>query len=88
MAISTIDPLFWTMQDIENKEGKTMAKDREYPCKYYIREKECGQGREGTFYGACQTCVLYCKKPGSKPARPDTRKEKTEKFNNDKRNWL
>ena len=65
-----------------------MSKTREYPCEFYIREKECGKGRKGTFYRACQTCSLYRKKPGSQPARPDIRKEKNEKFNNDKRNWL
>ena len=58
-----------------------MAKVREKPCKFYICEKNCSKGREGTFYHKCQTCNLYIPLAGSKPARTDKRKEKNNKRN-------
>lgn len=64
-----------------------MSKTREIACRFYVAEKECLKGREGTFYGSCQTCKFYLAKRGGRPARKDLRQEKTEKFLSDKRNW-
>lgn len=59
-----------------------MAKDREYPCKYYLNEGNCSKGKEGTFSKKCQTCKSYVKLPGSNPRRKDLRQEKNEKWMN------
>lgn len=58
-----------------------MSKTREIACKYYINEKNCAKGREGTFHKQCQTCNLYVPLPGGKPARTDNRKRKNERRN-------
>lgn len=64
-----------------------MAKDREIACENYICEGECKKGKEGTFRKACQTCMFYKPIKGGLPARKNLKKEKTEKFLKDKRNW-
>lgn len=64
-----------------------MAKDREIACENYVCEGECTKGREGTFRHYCQTCSLYRPVRGGQPARKNLKKEKTEKFLKDKRNW-
>lgn len=56
-----------------------MARDREIQCKYYICEKQCSKGREGTFRHSCQTCDKYIPLKGAKPARTDKRKQIKEK---------
>lgn len=53
-----------------------MSKTREHVCIHYENEHNCKIGREGTFYHYCQTCGEYKKKPGSKAAREDTRRER------------
>ena len=64
-----------------------MAKDRERACKYYICERNCSKGREGTFRKQCQICSKYDPIPGGQPARKDLRREKRDKYLKDKRNW-
>ena len=64
-----------------------MAKDREIACENNVCEGECTKGREGTFRNYCQTCNLYKPVRGGIPARKNLKKEKTEKFLKDKRNW-
>lgn len=58
-----------------------MARDRERACKYYICERNCSKGREGTFRKQCQICSLYLPLSGGKPARTDNRKQKNERRN-------
>ena len=57
-----------------------MAKTREIVCLHYISKGNCDLGKNAEFYGLCQTCPSYKKKPGSKPARVDNRKKKLEKI--------
>lgn len=64
-----------------------MARDREIACIHYEYEGACDLGREGTFRKACQTCKNYKAVKGGKPARPNLRKEKREKFLSNKKNW-
>ena len=64
-----------------------MSRDREIACKNYVCEGECKINREGTFHKYCQTCKAYDPIPGGRPARPNLRKEKREKFMKDRRNW-
>lgn len=58
-----------------------MAKTREIVCKHYINKGNCALGKNAEFYGLCQTCPSYIKKPGAKPARVDTRRKKIDKLN-------
>lgn len=58
-----------------------MAKTREIPCIHYQCAHSCDLGKDAVFYGLCQTCPQYKKKPGAKPARVDNRKKKMEKIN-------
>lgn len=62
-------------------------RDREIACEFYVCEGECKKGRPGTFRKACQTCSLYRAIRGGRPARPNLKREKNEKFMKDKRNW-
>ena len=64
-----------------------MAKDREIACKSYICEGNCSKGKEGTFRKACQKCGSYDPIKGGLPARKNLKREKTEKFMKDRRNW-
>lgn len=57
-----------------------MAKTREVVCLHYISKGNCDLGKDAEFYGLCQTCPSYKKKPGSKPARVDNRKKKLDKI--------
>ena len=57
-----------------------MAKTREVVCLHYISKGNCDLGKNAEFYGLCQTCPSYKKKPGSKPARVDKRKKKLDKI--------
>lgn len=57
-----------------------MAKTRERVCESYIHEGCCSKGREGTFYGKCQTCDKYRPKLGAKPNRVDNRRKKMDKI--------
>ena len=57
-----------------------MAKTREIVCLHYISKGNCDLGKNAEFYGLCQTCPSYKKKPGSKPARVDNRKKKLDKI--------
>lgn len=63
-------------------------KDREIACKYYIAEKQCSKGREGTFKKQCQICKQYVPLSHGRPARKNLRKEKREKILKDRRNWI
>lgn len=63
-------------------------KDREIACKYYIAEKQCSKGREGTFRKYCQKCSLYLALPGGRPARKNLKHEKEKKYLADRRNWI
>ena len=56
-----------------------MAKTREIVCIHYICNGKCDLGKEAEFYGLCQTCPVYKKKPGAKPNRTDNRKQKRER---------
>lgn len=67
--------------------GITNMKDREIACKSYVCEGNCSKGREGTFRSYCQTCNKYDPIKGGRPARKNLRREKREKFLNDRRNW-
>ena len=58
-----------------------MAKTREIVCIHYINKGNCDLGNDAAFYGLCQTCPSYKKKPGAKPARVDNRKKKLERIN-------
>ena len=62
-------------------------RDREIACKHYICEGQCKLGKEATFRKHCQICKNYDAIPGGKPARKNLRREKNEKFMNDRRNW-
>ena len=64
-----------------------MAKDREIACIHYINEGNCALGKEGTFRHQCQTCKTYKALRGGKPARPNLKRDKRERFEKDKRNW-
>ena len=57
-----------------------MAKTREIVCIHYISKGNCDLGKDAEFYGLCQTCPQYRKKPGSKQARVDNRKKKLDKI--------
>ena len=57
-----------------------MAKTREYQCIHYLNEKNCDLGKGGEFYGVCQTCKSYKKKPGSYPNRKDTRRKRLDRI--------
>jgi len=57
-----------------------MARTRELVCIHYKAKGECDLGKKAEFYGLCQTCPSYKKKPGAKPARTDNRKRKLEKY--------
>lgn len=54
-------------------------KTREIACIHYICENKCDLGKEAKFYGHCQICPVYKAKPGSKPARTDTRQQRFER---------
>lgn len=56
-----------------------MAKTREVACQYYAHEGECLKGREGTFYGSCQTCKKYAPQKGAAPARRNNKRRMLEK---------
>lgn len=58
-----------------------MAKTREVVCIHYINRGGCELGKDAEFYGLCQTCPAYKKKPGAKPARTDNRKKKLDRIN-------
>lgn len=53
-------------------------KDREIACIYYLAEKNCKLGKEGTFRKKCQVCKDYCPRKGGKPARVNNRRKKKE----------
>jgi hypothetical protein len=57
-----------------------MARTRELVCIHYKAKGECDLGKDAEFYGLCQTCPSYKKKPGAKPARTDNRRRKLEKY--------
>ena len=57
-----------------------MARTRELVCIHYKAKGECDLGKKAKFYGLCQTCPSYKKKPGAKPARTDNRRRKLEKY--------
>lgn len=65
-----------------------MAKDREITCIHYKCEGCCDLGHEGTFHKACQKCKQYKALKGGKPARRNLKREKKEKFEKDRRNWI
>ena len=56
-----------------------MAKDRGL-CIHYLNEGNCDLGKECSFWGHCQTCPTWKRKPGVKPARVDNRRKKAEKI--------
>lgn len=56
-------------------------KTREIVCIHYINEGTCDLGKKCSFYGHCQTCKTYKKKPGASPNRVDTRNKKKAKIN-------
>lgn len=57
-----------------------MAKIREIACIHYVCNGKCDLGKEADFYGHCQTCPTYKKKPGGKPARTDNRRQKMDRI--------
>lgn len=65
-----------------------MAKDREITCIHYKYEGCCDLGHEGTFRKACQKCKQYKALKGGKPARRNLKREKKEKFEKERRNWV
>ena len=62
-------------------------KDREIACIHYVCEGNCDLGKEGTFRKQCQICRVYRPIPGGRPARPNLKHQKKEKFAKDRRNW-
>lgn len=62
-----------------------MAKDRGV-CIHYICEHNCDLGKECEFWGHCQTCPTWKRKPGAKPPRVDNRRKKMDKIMR-KENW-
>lgn len=63
-----------------------MSKTLEIVCIHYVNKGTCDLGKDAEFYGLCQTCRNYRKKPGAKPARIDTRKNKLDKVNKREQN--
>ena len=57
-----------------------MAKTREIACIHNVCNGKCDLGKEADFYGHCQTCPTYKKKPGGKPARTDNRRQKMDRI--------
>lgn len=55
-----------------------MAKERGV-CIHYVNEGNCDLGKDCAFWGHCQTCPTWKRKPGAKPARPDVRRKKLDK---------
>lgn len=64
-----------------------MARVREIQCIHYQCHGKCALGKEADFYGHCQTCPTYKKKPGAKPARTDNRKKKLDKIMRKEKNY-
>lgn len=62
-----------------------MAKDRGV-CIHYICEHNCDLGKECEFWGHCQTCPVWKRKPGAQPPRVDNRRKKMDKIMR-KENW-
>ena len=58
-----------------------MARDRGV-CIHYQFEGEggCDLGKKCEFWGHCQTCQSWKRKPGAKPPRVDTRRQKAERI--------
>ena len=56
-----------------------MAKDRGV-CIHYICEHNCDLGKECEFWGHCQTCPTWKRKPGAQPPRVDNRRKKMDKI--------
>ena len=56
-------------------------------CIHYKFEGEggCDLGKECKFWGHCQTCKTWKRKPGAKPPRVDTRRQKMERINRKER---
>ena len=54
-----------------------MAKERITPCKFYICEGECTEGRESEHSGFCQKCRKY--KPRAFEKHVNRKKEELEK---------
>lgn len=54
--------------------------DREIPCIYYEYEGCCKKGREGTFYGSCQTCKKYSAKKHAAPARRNNKRKRVQQL--------
>ena len=52
-----------------------MAKERGQ-CLHYINEGNCDLGKECEFWGHCQTCPTWKRKPGAKNPKPDLRKQR------------
>lgn len=59
-----------------------MAKTRELACIHYVNHGTCDLGKKADFYGLCQTCPTWKPKPGSLPARTDTRKQRLKRILN------
>ena len=57
-----------------------MAKTREIACVHYLCEGNCDLGKKCEFWGHCQTCKTWKRKPGAKPPRVDTRRQKAERI--------
>ena len=57
-----------------------MAKTKEIVCIHYIAHGQCDLGKDASFYGICQHCNAYKKKPGAKPARVDNRRKKIDRI--------
>lgn len=56
-----------------------MAHDRGV-CIHYIHEHNCDLGKDCEFWGHCQTCPSWKRKPGAKPARVDRRRQKADRI--------
>lgn len=55
-----------------------MAKERGV-CIHYKYEGCCDLGKDCKFWGHCQTCQSWKKKPGAGPARPNLKRKKLER---------
>lgn len=52
-----------------------MAKERGQ-CVHYLNEHNCELGKECEYWGHCQTCPKWVRKPGARNPKPDRRREK------------
>ena len=48
-------------------------------CIHYMHDHNRDLGKDGEFWGHCQTCPTRKKNPGAGPARPNLKRKKLER---------